>query len=73
MTVARALTEYSSENRMINIGAKLVIDAAERANEECGDGTTTSTLIAGYIMSEGAKLLNGARGSINPIELRRGI
>ena len=57
MTVARALDKYSSDCRLTNIGAKLVIDASERTNEECGDGTTTATLIAGYVMQEGAKLL----------------
>jgi chaperonin GroEL len=49
-----------------------VIDASERANEECGDGTTTSALLAGYIMREGSKLLMSS-SSINPIELRRGM
>jgi chaperonin GroEL (HSP60 family) len=49
-----------------------VIDASERANEECGDGTTTSALLAGYIMREGSKLLLSS-SSINSIELRRGM
>jgi chaperonin GroEL (HSP60 family) len=78
VTVARALNKYSIDCRLKNIGARLVIDASERANEECGDGTTTSSLIAGFILKEGSKLLtasttgeNGA--SINSIQLRRGI
>jgi chaperonin GroEL len=66
VTVARALTSMSSHNRLTNLGAKLVIDAAERANETCGDGTTTSTLIAGYIMSEGVKLLHSG-AHLNPV------
>ena len=71
VTVARALNSYSSDCRLTNIGAKLIIDASERANEECGDGTTTATLIGGFLIKEGQKLLIG--GSINPVELRRGI
>lgn len=53
------------------MGAKLIIDASERANEECGDGTTTATLLAGFLLTEGQKLLIGS--SINPVELRKGI
>ena len=40
---------------MSNIGAKLLIDAASRTNEETGDGTTTCTVIAKAMLSEGAK------------------
>jgi len=72
VTVARSLSRYSTECRLENIGAKLIIDAAERSNEECGDGTTTASLIAGFIMKEGSKLLVG-NSSLNSVELRRGI
>lgn len=72
VTVARSLNKLSGDCRLTNIGANLVIDASERANEECGDGTTTSALLAGYIMREGSKLLLSST-DINPIELRRGI
>ncbi len=54
------------------MGAKLIIDASERSNEECGDGTITVSLVAGYIMSEGSKLLTSST-SLNPVELRKGI
>ena len=72
VTVARSLNKYSIACRLENIGAKLIIDAAERANEECGDGTTTASLIAGYIMKEGSKLLVG-NSELNSVELRRGM
>ncbi len=72
VTVARSLNKLSAACRLANIGANLVIDASERANEECGDGTTTSALLASYIMREGSKLLLSS-SSINPIELRRGM
>ena len=38
-----------------NIGARLMIDAAERANEESGDGTTTCTVIARSFIEHGSK------------------
>jgi chaperonin GroEL len=72
VTVARSLTKYSTDCRLENIGAKLIIDAAERSNDECGDGTTTASLIAGYIMKEGSKLLIG-NSQLNSVELRRGL
>ncbi len=72
VTVARSLSGGQASCRLRNIGAKLIIDASERANEECGDGTTTASLLAGYIMQEGNKLLLSS-SDINPIELRRGI
>jgi chaperonin GroEL len=72
VTVARSLTRYSTDCRLENIGAKLIIDAAERANEECGDGTTTTSLIAGFLMREGSKLLVGD-SRLNSVELRKGM
>ena len=48
-----------------------MIDAADRTNEECGDGTTTSTIIGYSILKEGVKALQV--GEVNPIELRKGI
>jgi len=41
--------------RLKNIGAKLLIDAAERTNEESGDGTTSCTVIAKSFLQEGLK------------------
>ena len=43
------------DGRLSNIGAKLLIDAASRTNEEAGDGTTTCTVIAKAMLSEGTK------------------
>ena len=36
-----------------NVGCKLLIDAADRANEESGDGTTTCTVIANSFLQSG--------------------
>ena len=40
-----------------NVGCKLLIDAADRANEESGDGTTTCTVIANSFLQSGQKYL----------------
>lgn len=46
------------EGRLSNIGAKLLIDAASRTNEETGDGTTSCTVIAKAILKESVKFRN---------------
>lgn len=60
VTVAKAINylsdpEHPERGRLQNIGAKLLIDAASRTNEESGDGTTTCTIIARTMLSEGVK------------------
>ncbi len=53
-----------------NMGAQLVKEAASKTNDACGDGTTTSTILAAAIINEGFK--NIAAGA-EPIGLKRGI
>jgi len=53
-----------------NMGVQLVKEAATKTNDACGDGTTTSTLLAHAIISEGFK--NVAAGA-EPMELKKGI
>ncbi len=53
-----------------NIGAQLVKEAASKTNDACGDGTTTSTILAHAIITEGFK--NVAAGA-DPLALKRGI
>lgn len=53
-----------------NMGAQLLKEAAAKTNDIAGDGTTTSTVLAHAIVSEGLKTL--AAGS-NPMLLKRGI
>lgn len=53
-----------------NMGAQLVKQAAEKTNDMAGDGTTTSTLLAQSIISQGLK--NVTAGS-NPMLIKRGI
>ena len=53
-----------------NMGVQLVKEAATKTNDACGDGTTTSTILAHAIISEGFK--NVAAGA-EPMALKRGI
>ena len=53
-----------------NLGAQLVKEAATKTNEVAGDGTTTATVLAEAIYSEGLKLV--AAGA-DPMSLSRGI
>uniref|UniRef100_A0A8D2HV88 Heat shock protein 60 n=1 Tax=Urocitellus parryii TaxID=9999 RepID=A0A8D2HV88_UROPR len=66
VTVAKSI---DLKNKYKNIGAKLVQDVANNTNEEAGDGTTTSTVLAHSIAKDGfEKISKGA----NPVEIRRG-
>ncbi len=53
-----------------NMGVQLVKEAATKTNDACGDGTSTSTILAQAIISEGFK--NIAAGA-DPMALKRGI
>jgi len=53
-----------------NMGVQLVKEAATKTNDACGDGTTTSTLLAYAIITEGFK--NVAAGA-EPMALKKGI
>lgn len=53
-----------------NLAVKTLREASEKTVEECGDGTTTTAILAGSIYNEGLKhLTSGA----NPILVKRGI
>ena len=57
-------------NRMQNLGAKLVKQAAQGAAEIAGDGTTTSTVIAYHLFAKGVKAVNAGT---NPVLMRKGM
>lgn len=58
------------ENHAENLGMQIVRQAAVQANNAAGDGTTTATILADAIISEGME--NIAAGA-DPISVRRGI
>ena len=53
-----------------NVGAQIVKEAASKTNEEAGDGTTTSTVLARALLNEAQKYLISG---VPPIELKRGM
>jgi chaperonin GroEL len=67
VTVAK---EIELEDPFENMGVQLLKEAATKTNDIAGDGTTTSTVLAHAMVSEGLKTL--AAGS-NPMLLKRGI
>ena len=67
VTVAK---EIELENAFQNMGAQLLKEAATKTNDIAGDGTTTATVLAQAIVTEGLK--NVAAGA-NPMLLKRGI
>ena len=53
-----------------NMGAKLVIEVAKKTGDAAGDGTTSATILAESIFSEGLRYLTTG---VNPTVLKRGI
>ncbi len=67
VTVAK---EIELEDKHENMGAQMVKEVASKTADRAGDGTTTATILAEAIYSEG--LRNIAAGA-NPMDLKRGI
>ena len=67
VTVAK---EIELEDPFENMGAQLVKEAASKTNDNAGDGTTTATLLANAIISQGMKNITAGT---NPMILRRGL
>ncbi|MDA8138104.1 MAG: chaperonin GroEL [Desulfobacteraceae bacterium] len=67
VTVAK---EIELEGKFENMGARMVKEVASKTSDTAGDGTTTATILAQAIFSEGQKLV--AAGT-NPMALKRGI
>ena len=62
--------EIELEDHFENTGAQLVKSVASKTGDDAGDGTTTATILAQAIVSEGLK--NVTAGA-NPMDLKRGI
>ena len=67
VTVAK---EIEVKNKIENMGAQMVKEVASKTSDVAGDGTTTATILAQAIYTEGVKLV--AAGA-NPMELKRGL
>src|SRR3989338_999402 len=67
VTIAK---EIELKDKFENIGAKLIKEVASQTQDKAGDGTTTATLLAQLMITEGLK--NITAGS-NPVEVKKGI
>ena len=67
VTVAKSI---ELKNKVENIGAQIVKQAAIKTADQAGDGTTTSTLLADSILSEGISYIT--KGA-NAVDIKRGI
>jgi len=67
VTVAK---EIELENKLMNMGAQMVKEVASKTSDVAGDGTTTATVLAQIIYSEGLKQVTAGA---SPMELKRGI
>ena len=67
VTVAKSV---NLPDRMQNLGAQIVKQAAQGSAEIAGDGTTTSTVIAYQLFSRGVRAIEAGN---NPVKLRKGM
>ncbi|MEK9175380.1 MAG: chaperonin GroEL [Patescibacteria group bacterium] len=67
VTIAK---EIELTNKAENMGAEIVKEVATKTNDVAGDGTTTATLLAQAIITEGLKNITAG---VNPVGLKRGL
>lgn len=62
--------EIELSDKFENMGAQMLKEVASRASDDAGDGTTTATVLAQAIVTEGLKAVTAG---MNPMDLKRGI
>src|SRR5580765_4390694 len=62
--------EIELSDRFENLGAQLIREVASKTNDKAGDGTTTATVLAQAIVTEGLK---SVAAGMNPMDLKRGV
>src|SRR6188508_2890419 len=62
--------EIQLEDKFENMGAQMVKEVASKTSDVAGDGTTTATVLARAIFSEGVKLVAAGH---DPMSIKRGI
>src|SRR3990167_5260482 len=62
--------EIEFKDKFKNMGAQMVKEVASQTSDEAGDGTTTATVLARQILTEGLKAVVAG---FNPMDLKRGI
>ena len=61
--------EIDLDDKFENMGAQMVKEVASKTNEEAGDGTTTATILAQAIVTEGVKYVTAG---MNPMDVKVG-
>src|SRR5215475_2153184 len=67
VTVAK---EIELQDKFENMGAQMVREVASKTSDKAGDGTTTATVLAQAIYTNGLKLVEAGH---NPMDLKRGV
>jgi len=62
--------EIELADKFENLGAQLIREVASKTNDKAGDGTTTATVLAQAIVTEGLK---SVAAGMNPMDLKRGV
>ena len=62
--------EVELDDPIENSGAKLIIDAASKTNDSVGDGTSSSTILAAAMISEG---LRAIKDGYNAVQVKKGM
>jgi chaperonin GroEL len=62
--------EIELADKFENLGAQLIREVASKTNDKAGDGTTTATVLAQAIVTEGLKRV---AAGMNPMDLKRGV
>lgn len=67
VTIAK---EIDLKDKLENIGAEIVKEVATKTNDVAGDGTTTATILAQAMITEGLKRVSTG---LNPVDIKRGM
>lgn len=62
--------EIELEDTIENIGAQIVKEVSQKTSDSAGDGTTTATILAQFIINEGNKAITSG---CNPMDIKKGI
>ena len=62
--------EIELADKFENLGAQMIREVASKTNDKAGDGTTTATVLAQAIVTEGLKAV---AAGMNPMDLKRGV
>lgn len=67
VTIAKSIV---LQDKFMNLGSAVLIEAATKTNDEVGDGTTTAIILASNLIEEGLKILDNG---VNPVVVRNAL